>query len=523
MRHSRWLTREDCLIGAAAVASVLLYVAVASRDGLGFPLDDSWIHQTYARNLARHGEWAFYPGQPSTASTSPLYTLLLAIGYLLRLPHLAWTYTLGALTLAAAGWVNARLAPRLFPHVPNVGLWTGLMTVCAWHLIWAAASGMETMLFALLVLVVIGLVWREQDALRAAASGARPAFWRGLLLGAAGAALTLTRPEGLALVGLAGIAGSVAHLEQGDRRTLRWLAWGLGAVLGWVAGVAPYAVWNYAVSGDILPSTASAKQAEYAATLALPLARRIWMMLKPLTAGGQIVLLPGLLAVLLVPVRRSRLLAAPMFWFPAIWAIGHVALYALRLPAPYQHGRYVQPVLPVVILYGVGGTLWLVQQAKTRFLTRVLSRSLALTAVAVTLGFVIIGARAYASDVQIINSEMVAAAQWVERHLPPSELLAAHDIGALGYFAPRPILDLAGLLTPEVVPIIRDHEALMKLMCARSARYLMVMPDQRPAPAGDPRLGGPPIFETGAPYAPAAGGGNMAVYALDWTGGCSAK
>jgi len=523
MSHGRRLTREDYLIGAAAVASVLLYVAAASRNGAGFPLDDSWIHQTYARNLARHGEWAFYLGESSTASTSPLYTLLLAVGYLLRLPHLAWAYALGALTLAAAGWVNMRLASRLFPHVPNAGLWTGLMTVCAWHLIWAAASGMETMLFALLALIVIGLAWREQDALRAGVSGARPAFLRGLLLGAAGAALTLTRPEGLALVGLAGIAGSAAYLEQGDRRASRWLVWGLGIALGWVVGVAPYAVWNYAVSGDVLPSTASAKQAEYAATLALPLTRRVWIMLRPLTAGGQIALLPGLLAALFVLARRSRRPSALMFWFPAIWAIGHVVLYALRLPAPYQHGRYVQPVLPVVILYGVGGTLWLVQQGQPRFLGRVLSRSLALTVAAVTLGFVIIGARAYASDVQIINSEMVAAARWVERHLPPSELLAAHDIGALGYFAPRPILDLAGLLTPEVVPIIRDHEALMQLMCARSARYLMVMPDQRPAPAGDPRLGGPPIFETGAPYSPAAGGGNMAVYALDWTGGCSAE
>jgi len=208
---------------------------------------------------------------------------------------------------------------------------------------------------------------------------------------------------------------------------------------------------------------------------------------------------------------------------PLVWAAAHVLLYALRLPAPYQHGRYAQPVLPVAILYGVGGTLWLVQRNADRLVPRVLARTLALSSLAVTLGFWAMGAQAYARDVRIINTEMVATAQWIDANLPDDALLAVHDIGALGYYAPRPILDLAGLVTPEVVPIIRDRDALMSLMCERGARYLMVLPDQRPTEPDDPRLGGEPVFTTGAPYAPAAGSGNMAVYALDWTGGCAAQ
>jgi hypothetical protein len=44
----------------------------------GFPLDDGWIHQTYARNLAEYGQWAYLPGTISGGSTSPLWTLLLS-------------------------------------------------------------------------------------------------------------------------------------------------------------------------------------------------------------------------------------------------------------------------------------------------------------------------------------------------------------------------------------------------------------------------------------------------------------
>ena len=62
----------------------------------GFPLDDSWIHLTYARNLALHGEWAFQPGKSTAGSTAPLWTLLLAIGFLLKLGPYMWTYLLGS-------------------------------------------------------------------------------------------------------------------------------------------------------------------------------------------------------------------------------------------------------------------------------------------------------------------------------------------------------------------------------------------------------------------------------------------
>lgn len=512
---------RDLAIGLAAVASVTAYVvAAAALDAVGFPLDDSWIHQTYARNLAQHGEWAFVPGEPSTASTSPLFTVLLAAGYALKLPFFAWTFALGASFLAGAGWINARLAETLFPSLRRAGLWTGLMTVLAWHLIWAAASGMEIMLFALLALAVIGLAWRELPGAGVLRDSV-PAFRRGALLGLVGAALTLTRPEGALLLGLAGLFGAIAFLGSASSRRAG-VVWGFGIALGWGVGVTPYAALSIHLSGEPLPSTASAKQAEYAASLAAPLIERVWWMARPLAAGGQIALLPGLIAAFYWIARQGGGARVALRWLPAVWAVAHVALYALRLPAPYQHGRYVQPVLPVVILYGIGGTLHLVRGAQRRMASRVLARSLALSALAVTLGFWVIGAQAYAADVRIINTEMVAAARWAERHIPDDALLAAHDIGALGYYAPRPLFDLAGLVTPEVVPIIRDHEALMALMCQRGARYLMALPDQRPAAEDDPRLGGAPVFVTGAPYAPAAGSGNMAIYALDWGAGCGA-
>src|SRR5581483_3131331 len=66
-----------------AAVAVLCYVLVAyvQNGTFGFPLDDAWIHQVYARNLGTHLEFSFFPGQPSAGSTSPLWAILLAVGY----------------------------------------------------------------------------------------------------------------------------------------------------------------------------------------------------------------------------------------------------------------------------------------------------------------------------------------------------------------------------------------------------------------------------------------------------------
>src|SRR5512146_1014558 len=92
--------RHLLILAAAVLAGAAIYLAVSAVTfRVGFPLDDSWIHLTYARNLAQRGEWAFQPGQLSAGSTAPLWTLLLAIGFWLRLGPYVWSYLLGELAL----------------------------------------------------------------------------------------------------------------------------------------------------------------------------------------------------------------------------------------------------------------------------------------------------------------------------------------------------------------------------------------------------------------------------------------
>jgi hypothetical protein len=100
---------------AAIVAAGIYLLAAKWAVGIGFPLDDSWIHLAYARNLAESGQWAFLPGQLSAGSTAPLWTVLLAPGFLLRLGPYVWTYALGIACLIGLGLVTERIVRRPVP------------------------------------------------------------------------------------------------------------------------------------------------------------------------------------------------------------------------------------------------------------------------------------------------------------------------------------------------------------------------------------------------------------------------
>ena len=480
------------LIPLAAIMGVIAYLGWANAaDVRGFALDDAWIHQTYARNLVATGQFAFVPGQPSSGSTSPLWTLLIALGYLVRVDYKWWTYALGTICLAATALGVWQLTLRLFPDRPRAALMAGIFCALEWHLVWAAVSGMETVLFTALSIWLLVVTINQTSDIRHQTS-------TGLLCGL----LVLTRPEGLLLVGLVLLA-QIAQRGWARRVTWTSLAWTLAAM---AILLAPWLAFNWRASGTLLPNTFYAKQREYASILArVPFAQRLAQVFFAPFIGAQVLLIPGLIAAIGSLVRRTpeRRIGKPETWPPLaglVWAVAHLGLYALRLPVTYQHGRYEMPVIPVLIAFGLGGTATLLRWSDTRLWPRVFSRAVTLAIAITQLSFVAVGARAYAADVAIIEGEMVRVARWLDANAAPSDLIAGHDIGAIGYFSRRPMLDLAGLISPEVIPFIRDEDRLEALIRQRGAAYLVTFPAWYPRLASQAGL--IPIFAGNATGSP---------------------
>ncbi len=495
-RFPPWFRTASFLLVAAA--STAAYLVVSRLGGfLGFALDDAWIHQTYARNLAQGLQFAFVPGQPSAGSTSPLWTLLVAVGYLIHAPYLAWTYLLGTAVLGITGWLAYRLVLSVMPEREDVAWLAGLVVAAEWHMVWAAVSGMETLLFAALVLAAFVIPPRR-------------AGWLGLAVGVS----ILARPDGLTLVPFI-LARLVIENLSAARRWARLTGFFVRFALGFAAVFLPYLAFNYVLAGSVWPNTFYAKQAEYAVLRQWPLVQRIWLVTLQPFVGAQALLLPGL-GVLAWKAARERRWEVLL---PLLWAGAFLAAYVLRLPATYQHGRYLMPVIPALVSLGIGGTAqWLrlrAEAAGRRALSvpRLVSRAWLLAFAVVTAVFWGLGARAYKADVQIIESEMVQTAHWINQNTPPDAVIAAHDIGALGYFGGRKILDMAGLISPDVIPLMGDDAGLREWLLRSHAAYLVIAPGWD-YPALVQSLTLTQVYSTHAPYSPAAGGENMVVYRL---------
>lgn len=472
-------------LGLVSAFSLILYLLVCHfYYWNGFPLDDSWIHLTYARSLALHGEWAFRPGEPSAGSTAPLWTFLLAIGFLLKLGPYIWTYLLGGLALWATSLLAESVVRKISPAYQSKFPWVGIFFAIEWHLVWMAASGMETILHALLVTIVLGALM----------TGSRSFLVLGLLSGLS----VWVRPDGITLLGPVFVyAIAVSDSWKKSMNAILRMMLGFGALFG------PYLLFNLVLSGTPMPNTFYAKQAEYIAWQQRPFFTRLGQTMLQLWTGPVFALLPGVIGWLLLTIkRRDWGTLSGMIWF-----FGYILIYLERLP-PYQHGRYIMPAMPILLLWGLAAFLeFLPSKILGRFQWMVANawRWLVIT---LSILFFGMGAWTYAIDVALIESEMVKTAKWISMHIDNGEIIAAHDIGALGYFDSHKLIDLAGLISPEVIPIIDDETHLAEFLTEHGAEYLVAFPDFYQ----DLISGLEKVYVTNSLVAPSLDGENMVVY-----------
>ena len=519
MKAKVWQVLAVVVVGVSLSASLYLGLVAWMGGTLGFPLDDAWIHQTYARNLAEDGQWSYEAGRASTGSTSPLWTLALTPAYMLGIDYRLWTYVLGALSLAWLAWLAWRVVARLFGDSSPVRLFAASICVLEWHLVWAAFSGMEALLFAALVLACLDLYLAFESRVvetRHVASlqlSLSLEWLTGLGMGVCAALLVLTRPEGLALLALIALSFVIARLRRGV--TQREVVWGATSVFVCLAFLVSYAAFNLRMAGFIFPTTFYAKQAEYRTMVeSMSLPARFGQLLLTIWTGPQLLLVPGFVFSVFSSLRRRRL-DMILLW---AWWLCSVGVYALRLPVTYQHGRYLIPTIPVFVILGVWGTWEVVRSLGSARMGWVLSRAWLVTVVVLLLLFWVLGARAYAHDVNFIYGEMGAMAAWLDENVSPQARLAVHDIGMVGYHLRRPFLDLAGLVTPEVIPFIDDEERLLDFMQARGVDYVVVFPDWSAAyrrMVRDPRL--TLVYSTHYSWTLSAGQQNLSAYRADWS------
>jgi hypothetical protein len=443
-----------CLV-AVLLQFILLFLGLGNVHPQ-FPLDDAWIHQTYARNLAEYGSWSFVPGVVSGGSTSPLWTLLLAPGFLFKGDfYFYWTLFLSTILLAGLVFFLCKSYQTISKgSKAGAVMLLGLLVGFEWHLQWATASGMETIAYTFVIVMITYLTLQES-----------PKWW---LIGATCGLLVWIRPDGLTILGpiFFAILTKLLRKQFNSKRFIQLLA----PIIVLIAG---YCFFNYVTTSQCFPNTFYAKQMEYRELLETPLFTRVFNEFSPLWVGVCVLLLPGFAFNFLVSAVRKNLTVLGY----CLWVIGYIVLFAVRLPVVYQHGRYIIPVIPLFILIGFLGTeelIYRIRQIRPQNFTRlaIWGSMLALSA-----AFYVRGIQAYSTDLIVIDTFMVRPAHWVAQNTPTDTVIAVHDIGAMGFFGQRSLVDLAGLVNPEVIPFIRDDVKIREYIVVSGADYFVCFND----------------------------------------------
>jgi len=430
------------------VERVGLAVALLLATALMWPLrhyltDDTFIHLQYARNLANGHGLVFNSGERVYGCTSPLWVALIANGMALGFDGLRVARMLGFLATLWSVALFLQLMRRTLQTPVPCAVATVAWAGHAWMLRWSL-SGMETPLAVALVLA--GFVAFTEGK----SWGARP-----VRTGALWALAALARPEAALLLGLWGV---FLLVDADSRPGLRRL------VFGALPPLAIYGTWLLFARfyfGTALPQTLMAK-ASGSAGLEVQL-ENLWRQVRIVGATDGLMALLLILALLAggmrvwarrpLPQRAQRLL-------PWVWVVLVPALYIGR-GVPVL-SRYLLPLLPV--LSWLAWRAWecwsLGNDATPRAVRRtaVLGTALAVLVLAQNLAVysstVLPQVRSFSAG---LESSLIPLGRWLHENTPERSVIATPDIGALGYFSRRRVVDLAGLVTPAMVPFL-DRE-----------------------------------------------------------------
>ena len=407
------------------MVALLWTLAVAARLVVGpHVVDDAYITMRYSRNLAATGALSYNPPDAVLGTSTPLWTAILAaLASGGAAPEDAAVILSAVADLASIAVIVTTAGPT-FPAAAAALTIAARPAYVAYGL-----SGMETSLYVLLVVTFAATLSRGKV----------------VAAGIAAALAALCRPDG-ALLGILGCGWLAA--------TRAWpKAVRFGAVVTLVC--LPWAAYAFATFGSILPASVRAKAA----------ADDVWFLsLQNLGAyflRGAAAPLTALAAAGVVTI----LVTGNAFW--RLWTLWTLAYLTVMTAAnAFTHFPwYFVPLLPVVaasaglaVERGWSAVVGLrrvqaIEHARLPY--RVPLRPAAELLVVAAVGVVLLARMPVLRaqlDSQRAGREALYAS--IATGLAAEDAgctVAATEIGALGYHYPGRILDLVGLVSPEVI------------------------------------------------------------------------
>jgi arabinofuranosyltransferase len=437
-----------------AIVLLLGLAAYVSTVNFWYMYDDALITYRFARNLATGVGLVYNPGEWHLGTTAPFYALILGgLGRLAGPESIPFfgavissaALTLGGLALAAFGAQH---------RAPLAGIFAGMFYVTN-PMMFVTFSGEMPLQMAL---ILWGLVAYRAE---------RPQVAAAILACAA-----LTRPDGLLP------AAVVFGYDVVVRRRILWRAW---LVFG--AIVAPFVIATWVIYGSPLPGTLSAKLAQRDSgfwAIYFGKGLRSWFKAFLLVSvdGPRVEFFsidPGTLSFWATVGVLA--IAGYRFWaLPFVWIILFVMIYR-TMKVGFFHWYAAPALVGLSIVTGAGLAAVLSLARRVVPLKRAEGPLLVSVgaALVVLAGYPYLRALPETSKEHPAISVYAAAGRWLHDHTPPDASVGYYEIGYVGYYSDRPLVDSLGLVDPSIPPHVAKGD-LAWAFRERRPTYILMKP-----------------------------------------------
>jgi hypothetical protein len=399
-----------------ATAGVRLLVELLTR----FTVDDAFITFRYAENIAAGLGFVYNPGQAVLGTTTPLFTLLLALLSIVGIGTVSAAYLISVPAAGATAVVLYRWADRL--GLKQLAILPALLYAFFPRSISADISGMETALFTLLLALAFYQMYRKS--------------WVAAL--AASSLAAVTRPEGVAVLIIVAAYSLIC-----DRRRLLLRVIPILLILGnWL-------LFSWLYFGSIIPNSVTAKSALYGKYWTLGLWGSIQFLFGLSSPVGWAMLIFTLFGIS-VAMNRERTIV-----IVGLASLGYlVVLAAANTHLFFWYPAPVYPLMFLVLAFGVEKMLERVAVIRSGGLT--------LASAVICVIVVVAGLWQTVAKLDYLKWEMTCyrqihrqAGRYLADHAGKNDEVLAEDIGQLGYIYHGEIIDRDGLVTPAAIPYNR--------------------------------------------------------------------
>jgi hypothetical protein len=407
----------------AGIAVVAFLYSQLQR--LNYSPDDTYIYLKYAQNIASGNNFSFNQGQPSYGVTGPLWAVILSVPFILGIDPFFFAKFADLFFILCSFVLFYRIASILFYRnnfLPLAG--TVIFILNPW-VIRSTFTGMETSMALFAVLAAFYLYYIKRYY---------------LLFLMAGISILL-RPETLVLYMIFIFVISLnLRKEKNPSAVLNTFKYASVTLLI----IVPFWIFAYLTFGTILPNTSLGKAV---------MSKDIFFIWEQTKAINRVFILFAPAEVLLGAVGIFFMFINKKIakYLPVImWTAGLLVLYMVTTAAVMS--RYFLIIYPPVIL------LLLETVQSIKFRPKLAAAALVIVLLVYSQVVFYKYVKPYSDNfTEGINQCLMPAGKWLHDNTPPGSRVLVNDVGVIGFYADRYLIDAAALIN-------RDRNLNKKIM-----------------------------------------------------------